>query len=258
MNTIRPAIVMPMYDPNGVFIPHLIVIAPYLKTIFDRALISIPDETRAAYPDNVSQLELDPFFEIVQHPKHSAVGDDFLTLYRHAAQTCARDQVLHLCFIDRIAYALLSEHRETALQDMASIKADHTPLIFQRSTAAWATHPANYRQIEGMVTQVGELLFARTLDYAWCHLTFTAGQLGDLLPAITRRDMAMVAEFILPVRESVQTRTVDWLAWEDPFIEGREPTELKAERETSRAETLKRLNYVVPMLELLRDAARVR
>jgi hypothetical protein len=61
----------------------------------------------------------------------------------------------------------------------------------------------------------------------------------------------MVAEMILKLQHDIQTREVDWLAWEDPFIEGRDADELKRERENSLAETRKRLSYVLPMVELL-------
>jgi len=44
---------------------------------------------------------------------------------------------------------------------------------------------------------------------------------------------------------------VDWLAWEDPLILSRDANEYKLERENSLAETNKRLNYVLPMIETL-------
>ena len=67
----------------------------------------------------------------------------------------------------------------------------------------------------------------------------------------------MVAEMILHVQADVKTREVDWLAWEDPFILGRDAGELKREREDSLAETQKRLSYVLPMVELLTKFAMV-
>jgi hypothetical protein len=44
---------------------------------------------------------------------------------------------------------------------------------------------------------------------------------------------------------------VDWLAWEDPFLLGRDPAEMKAEREQSTDEYEKRLSYCLPMVEAL-------
>lgn len=44
---------------------------------------------------------------------------------------------------------------------------------------------------------------------------------------------------VLLLQGELQTQDVDWLFWEDPFIEGRDPDELRQERETSREETMK-------------------
>jgi len=60
-----------------------------------------------------------------------------------------------------------------------------------------------------------------------------------------------VAEMIYYLQDRIQTRDVDWLAWEDPFILSRDTRELKRERETSLNETYKRLSYVLPMIETL-------
>jgi hypothetical protein len=57
------------------------------------------------------------------------------------------------------------------------------------------------------------------------------------------------------VKDSAQTKDVDWLAWEDPFIYARDPQQMKTEREQSGQEIRKRLAYVIPMLQLLYGAA---
>jgi hypothetical protein len=68
---------------------------------------------------------------------------------------------------------------------------------------------------------------------------------------VTHPGLSMVAEMILHLQHHVHTREVDWLVWEDPFILGRDPAELKQERENSIDETEKRLSYVLPMVEAL-------
>jgi hypothetical protein len=125
------------------------------------------------------------------------------------------------------------------------------PLIFQRSQYAWETHPQNYRELETLVTTVGKNLFGRELDYAWCHLVVSAGQLRKVMPRVKNPDLSMVAEMIFYLQDNIQTRDVDWLAWEDPFILGRDALQLKHQRENSLAETRKRLRYVLPMIETL-------
>jgi hypothetical protein len=44
----------------------------------------------------------------------------------------------------------------------------------------------------------------------------------------------MVAELVLMLKDKVQTKDVDWLAWEDPFIYSRNPQELKKEKAKKR------------------------
>jgi hypothetical protein len=65
-----------------------------------------------------------------------------------------------------------------------------------------------------------------------------------------------VAEFTLAGKDVIKTKDVDWLAWEDPFIFDRDPQQLKVEKEKSVEETQKRLNYVIPILQLLSAASR--
>jgi hypothetical protein len=79
----------------------------------------------------------------------------------------------------------------------------------------------------------------------------SAGQLQAILPQVQRHDLAVCAELVLLLKETIQTREVDWLAWEDPFILNRDPDQLKREREQSPAETQKRLAYVLPMIEAI-------
>jgi hypothetical protein len=56
---------------------------------------------------------------------------------------------------------------------------------------------------------------------------------------------------IFYLQGNIRTRDVDWLAWEDPFVLSRDPSELKRERENSLEETYKRLSYTLPMIETL-------
>jgi hypothetical protein len=249
-----PAIVLPLPDPQGIFLPHLQHITPILKSTFAQAIINFPPATRQAQPEVVGQIETDPFFVSVEYPE-SPIGEHFRALYSFAARICPPAQVLHLCYIDRLAFALETGCRSTFLEAMRATSAERTPLIFQRSAAAWDTHPRNYRDIEGMVTRAGEWLFHRTLDFAWCHLAVQAGQLDEILPLTSQPDLSFVAELVLAMIDSIHTQEVDWLAWEDPFILGYDPQRLKTERENSLSETRKRLAYVAPMLHLLHQAS---
>jgi hypothetical protein len=250
----RPVIVMPMHDPAGIMFPNLKAITPQLKSVFAQAFVSVTPITQEAQPDSMAWLRQDGFFQALYHPSEVPVGRDFSALYAQATAACPPDQILHLCFIDRVAFALQSDYREQFLADVQVMKLGDAPLLFQRSKAAWDTHPSNYREFEAILTHVGRLLFKKDLDFAWCHLAIQAGQLGAVLPHLKNTDMSVLTEMVVRLRDQVQTKDVDWLAWEDPFIYSRDARELKAEREGSNAENRKRLAYVIPMLQVLYGA----
>ena len=251
----RPAAVFPIHDPDGRLLVRLPGLLPDLKAAFEAAFVLPSPQTRAAQPEAMRLLEADPFFQSFTLGGDPPVGDQFAFLYRRAIQASPGERLLHLCFLDRLAFALGTRHRARFLADMASLTPDGAPRIYQRSAAAWDSHPRNYREIEGFVTAVGQLLFGRALDYAWCHVAFTAAQLEQALSGVRNHDLSMVAELILPFRETIHIQEVDWLAWEDPFVLGRDPAALRAEREASAAETGKRLAYALPMAAALQRFA---
>jgi hypothetical protein len=242
---------MPFHDPDGNLFPHLDAILPDLKSHIARAYLTIPDETAKLQAANVSRLQKDNFFHLYPIASVSPVGDHFSYLYTHAAKDAHPEQILHLCFLDRLVFALRTFHCEQFLADVDSLRPEHLPLIFHRSEEAWSSHPKNYLELEGFVTTIGQKLFNKTLDYGWCHFVIQAKELRELIPLVKNHDLSMIAEMILHVQDRVKTRDVDWLAWEDPFILSRDAVELKTERENSLEETQKRLSYVIPMVELL-------
>jgi hypothetical protein len=249
----QSAVVFPLHDPDGALFSHLERVTPALKSVFLQAYLSITPVTASRHPQSLVQLGNDPFFRPYVLPEEMPVGKHFLTLYEYAACSCPAGTILHLCFIDRLIFALLTDYREAFIQDVMAVKRANTPLIFQRSAAAWSTHPNNYFQAERIVTLVGELLLGKSLDYAWCHLAIHAELLKGLLPVVCSQDISMMAELVLHCQEQINSLEVDWLAWEDPFILGCDPLRLKQEREGSLQETQKRLAYVLPMVQRIVD-----
>jgi hypothetical protein len=249
----QPVAVMPLHDPEGMVLPHVKQITPQLKRVFGRALVSVTAATRDAQPAWMDWLEAEGFFRVITNRAGMAVGDQFRALYADAVNACGPEPILHLCFADRVAFALQSEYREQFLADVGAVTEADVPLLFQRSERAWRTHPQNYRAVEQIATQVGEMLFDRSLELAWCHLVVQSRQLARVLPRVGRSDLSMLAEILLGLGDHVRTRDVDWLAWEDPFIFGREADGLRREREASVAETRKRLSYVIPKLQVLAE-----
>jgi hypothetical protein len=246
----RPALVFPFNDPDGGMFQHLQSILPDLKGQLEHAYICPPLST-LKWVEHIRQLQADDFFTVFPVDVEMRIGEHFAYLYQRAADMAPPDQPLHLSFLDRLAYALKSKYKSSFLADVDSLAPTDLPLIFQRSQTAWATHPQNYRDIEGMVTTVGHSLFGRELDYAWCHIVVSAGQLREIMPLVKNPDLSMVAEMIFYLQDDIHTRDVDWLAWEDPFVLSRDAAELRRERENSLEETQKRLSYALPMIETL-------
>jgi hypothetical protein len=244
-----------MNDPDGLLFPHLRKIQPDLARLFETVFVTVPLKTQRQHPQEMEWLKSEPLFEAIFHDRELTVGEDFLTLYGAAARGAVPGQIIHICYIDRVAYALQSECRREFIADLMTLEPRETPIIFERSADAWRTHPDNYWALESMVSTAADHLFGRALDYTWCHIAMQPETLLEILPTVTRRDMAHVAEYILPIRDTVNTRAVDWLAWEDPFILGRDPEELKQEREESIGETHKRLSYVIPILQMFNEVS---
>jgi hypothetical protein len=247
---LQPVLAFPFNDPGGTMLHHLQVILPDLKEHFERAYICPPLSTQK-HTGHMQWLQSDDFFIIFPADRNMQIGEHFAYLYQRAADAAPPEQIIHLCYLDRLAFALEGEYRNSFLSDVDSLSPGDLPLIFQRSQRAWDTHPDNYRDLEGMVTTVGRHLFGRELDYAWCHIAVPARELREVMPLVQNPDLSMVAEMIFYLQEKIQTRAVDWLAWEDPFILSCDPLELKHERENSLDETRKRISYTLPMIETL-------
>lgn len=246
----KPVLAFPFNDPDGTMFRHLQVILPDLRKHFERAYICPPLSTQK-HVDHMQQLQADSFFTVFPVDREMNIGEHFAFLYQRAAEAAPAEQMLHLCYLDRLAFALEGGYRDVFLNDIDVLSGSDVPLIFQRSQIAWETHPQNYRELEGIVTTVGRNLFGKELDYAWCHIVVRAEQLREIMPLVKNPDLSMVAEMIFYLQEDIKTRAVDWLAWEDPFILSRDPSSLKRERENSLEETQKRLRYVLPMIDTL-------
>jgi hypothetical protein len=246
----KPALAFPFNDSDGTMFSHLQAILPDLKKHFEHAYVC-PSSPKRQHPGHMRWLRADDFFTIFHIEREMQIGEVFAYLYQRAGETAHPDQIIHLCFLDRLAFALEGSYKASCLADIDSLSSRDVPLIFQRSQRAWETHPQNYREIEGMVTTVGRHLFGRELDYAWCHLVVRAGELREIIPLVENPGLSMVAEIIYYLRSDIQTREVDWLSWEDPFILRRDAPALKQERENSLEETYKRLSYASSMIQIL-------
>ena len=188
-------------------LPHIQTILPDLKNHFDHAYVGAPPLSIKLLQQN-NLIHADSFFTVFPIAEDKLIGEAFAHLYQRAAETAPPDQPLHLCYPDRLAFALEGEYRESFLADVDSLTEDDLPLIFQRSQIAWDTHPQNYRELEGIVTTVGKNLFGKELEYGWCHIVVRAGQLREILPLVKNPDLSMVAEMIYYMQDDIKTRAV--------------------------------------------------
>jgi hypothetical protein len=248
------SIAFPYHDPDLMMFPHLQACLPDLKALFSRAYIGLPLQTQQ-HTSLVDWLTKDDFFTVFPINREMQIGERFAHVYLNAARAANPDEIIHLAYIDRLAFALEGSYRDQFIMDVKNIGSSDVPLIFQRSAKAWETHPQNYYEIESFVTTIGKILFGKSLDYAWCHLVIRAAELAEILPRVRNPDLSMVAEMVLQLQPDIKTKEVDWLAWEDPFILRRDPDKLKHERENSPEETQKRLAYAVPMVETMTQYA---
>ncbi len=236
MPDLRAIAALPFHDPDGVVIAHFQRAFPACRGLFARAVVSLSHLTCARQPELADWFTVNPFFEVLRPPPEAGVGPQFGALFRRAASLAHPEQPVHLCFPDRVAYALLSEHRADFLRDIQSVRALDTPLIFARSAAAWASHPPTYSQLERSISLVGQALLGRELDFAWCYLAAVGAELRHMTNGLDESGIWLMGEMVLRVYERVQSREADWLAWEDAFILGRDPAELRREREASPTE----------------------
>ncbi len=83
--SLKPAIVFPFHDPNGVMFEHLKVILPILKHTFETAYLSVPKSTQINCPTNIDWLQKDEFFKLHFLLNDPSVWEHFHSLFKFAA-----------------------------------------------------------------------------------------------------------------------------------------------------------------------------
>lgn len=246
-----PVIAFTIHDPDGVIFPHLWKIKSTLKDNFFQAFVGITPTTLENQKYEIDKLEGDKFFEITYNQKDSQIGDHFVSLWQRLVKVYPLDTRVHLATEDRLAFILGTDFKKQVLKDFKLANKIKNPVLFQRSDKAWSTHPKNYLAAESMTSLAGKVLFNKYLDFFWCHLVLEIVDLKEILPKIESHDLTVFTEIVLSLLDRIMTKKVDWLSWEDPFILGKDPQKYKLERERSREETDKRLNYVYPAIKML-------
>ena len=107
-----PAIVLPFHDPQAVMLPYLWQLDPWLKHSFTTAYLGLSHPTQLQQPEAVERLRSDPFYRLTFNPPGSQPGEHYRAVYRSAVDGSPPGQRLHLCDLDRLAFALLTGYRQ--------------------------------------------------------------------------------------------------------------------------------------------------
>ena len=185
----------------------------------------------------------------------SSVGDHSRTALQLAVEHSRGRQPIFFGFLDRFLFALETEHRVSFLQDIDRYRTADC-MVFERSPSAWSTHPANYAEVERMLSRMGELLYDSYMELIPCALLLSPATVGLLLRSSTADSWAVWAEWLLLAAKNkvpITAKRVDWLSWEDPYWEQADADTLRRAQENSHQEVVKRIQLKAPIALLLTD-----
>jgi hypothetical protein len=244
----------PYYDPAGQYNRAFRRQLDTLRSSFDAVCVSVAPPTGEANADFVRRLEARGC-AVFRNPSGATIGDQSREALRLAVERAQEGQPIFFGFLDRILFALETEWRYRFLQDLKVYRIAEF-LVFERSDAAWDTHPSNYREIEHMISRILELFCRRSIELMPCALILSHDAARTVLDQSTASDHAVWAEWTLLAMKNgipVTTQKVDWLAWEHPYWENVDPDELKHDREDGPDEVIKRIKMNVPVASMLTE-----
>jgi hypothetical protein len=185
----------------------------------------------------------------------SSIGDHSRTALRLAVEQSRGRQPIFFGFLDRFLFALETDHRLGFLQDLDRHRSEKC-MTFERSPSAWSTHPANYAEVERMLSRMGELLYGSYVEMSPCAFVFSPLTAEMLLNSSTTDSWAVWAEWLLLAAKNqvpITVKRVDWLAWEDPYWEQADAHTLKRTQENSHQEVIKRIELNAPIALLMTE-----
>lgn len=241
----------PYHDPEGTLFPILESKLDSLGRIFSALCISATPQTVQEQPELLRSLERRGC-TVLRNQEGTMVGDH----YRGALGLALSQDDTHIYFgfIDRTLFAL-AKYTETFLLDMEAFQGD-VPVLFDRTEKAWKTHPKNYREIEVAINVLAKYYFKREVECLNCGMIIPHNIAKQVLPQSQASGFSAGLEWMLLFEllgYGSLSQKVDWLSWEDPYIEHSEASLLKQEREESPKEHWKRIKANGPCIELLLD-----
>jgi hypothetical protein len=244
----------PYHDPDGKYNFAFQRQFKKLASTFDAICISVTPTTGKKNVGFVRSLKSKGCV-VFKNPAGSTIGDQAREALRLALKQSKSEQPILFGFLDRILFALETEWRWYFLQDLQVYQTAEF-LVFERSEAAWDTHPANYHEVENMMSRMLELLYGRSIEVMPCALLMNRSAASTIMEQSTSPGFEVWAEWtLLAIKNNVTvtTKQVDWLAWEHPHWEKIDPAELRRSRETSRDEAAKRIAMHARVMSLLTE-----
>jgi hypothetical protein len=238
----------PYHDPqatfNAAFRRHL----ERLQSTFDVLCIGATPPTVAHNAPFLAELRAAGCL-IAENAPQTSIGDHSRSALRLAVDQATENQPIAFLFVDRFLFALESEHKEPFLADVLRHR-NQACMVFERTAAAWATHPASYKEVESMSTRLGELLYGPTVDWCPCALIFSADVSRGILAGSTNPSYAVWTEWLLLAARqgaAIASTEVDWLAWEDPFWARADGETYRNAKDSDPEQIVKRIHMHAPI-----------
>jgi hypothetical protein len=172
----RPAVALAstIHDPHAADLPSLLAALPDLTERYARMVIFATVET----PDCVLAPLIAAGAQVTKHPTaYAEIGWRRLGAVRQAAELAP---AVHLCDFDRLLHWWHNypEELDATLARIASADL----LLLGRTARAWATHPANQIETEGLANRITSQFYGAEVDVC-------SGSRG-----LSRRAVAYLAE----------------------------------------------------------------
>ncbi len=246
-------LVVPYHDPEKIYFDLLIKSLPELMRIFNGVCISITPSTADRYPFIAETLQKIGCFVLV-NKKGSVIADHYVNALG-AYLKYINNGIVYFGFIDRILFALETRHKKSFIKDITK-KYHSDVMIFSRSQKAWKTHPKDYYASEKIVEDIGYSFLGKRFDWAWCGALLSQRAVRIILSKKSRiNDFSIEAEWILSCYQkgcSIESKKVDWLAWEDPFWAKHNGKKISSNLTTK--QKIFRLTYNIHALQIIHKA----
>jgi len=238
------------HDPTGKFNNYIKNSLSKLQEIFTHICISTTPPTIEKNGEFLNFLEKSGCI-VYKNEIDSNIGDHYRNSLKTACDIDGNNKIF-FGFIDRILFALNNGYSTQFIEDINNSATDM--VLFERSEKAWQTHPVNYRNIEQTVNKLGSFLVGKEVELATCGFSTYSNIAKKILEQSKADSYSAGAEwiliaFLLGFKPTI--KKVDWLSWEDPYIENIPLEQLKSMKETDKYEFIKRLEMNIPFIDLL-------